>query len=275
MAENDSRPDQQATGRAFLILVAGACLGVGGQPLVNYYSGDSSLKTGIPALLTVLSGLALLAIAFFWHPQKGFGFRLMQKLSAWGSSPAPYALVLLSVWIYLETLEIQKAAQLRRIENDQLSIANVINRLVLPRRLTEHQQQMITVMLRFYEPCRYVFRLSPDQETGMFAGDIAKALDKGGWKRLEDGAPLSHQNSILQEGVHLTFIPSVEHAHKQYNWKDPDGGLIMQEAFGIAGVRLDGGCIDCQRDPGQEDLLVIEIGPPRRDSYAFTADEFR
>lgn len=265
-------PDMETNSLRRLSITFGlALLAVGGQPLVNYLSGDTSLHSVYPSLLTCGVGLVLIVGGFFWRPQVNVGSRFTQTLLRWSNSPISYSLILLLVWVYFETLAIQHNIQLAQVRNDQQSIAVVVDRLVLPRRLTQNQQQTISNFLSQFGSHEYAFRLvKNDEEAGTFRADIEQALIKGGWTRAATN-PYVYTDDV-PEGLSINFTQTMQNSQKPPDVRSPNASQLLEEAFGVAGVRLN------QTGGGSginvtEDRLEIGIGLPRRDTYEYTAPQ--
>jgi hypothetical protein len=260
--------------RGLLIALGLVLLAIGGQPLVNYFSGDLSIHSFVPSAIACIGGLGLVIFGFFWKPKPRpleAQSSLLQNLTKWSNSPIPYAVMLILLWIYFETLAIQRNNEVAMLRNDEQSIATVIDRLVMPRHLTKGQQRVISDFLSQFGPHEYAFKLPNDyEEAGSFRSDIEQSLIKAGWTRSETN-PYTYTNEI-REGLTLDFIQTPEHAQKGHDPKNPNASELLQMAFGLAGVRIDGGGGGGGANL-TEDLLVISIGRPRRDSYALTLPE--
>jgi hypothetical protein len=262
----DSPNTSTTNWRTLGISVGAVLLAVGGQPIVNFFSGDASVRSLIPGIVTCILGFTLILVSVIYRPKPEN--KLFQRLGAWSSSPAPYALILLLIWIYFETAAIQRNNEIVTLRNDEETIAKVIDRLVLPRHLTNNQQKAISSFLRQFEPHEYAFKLPLRyEEAGSYRVDIEQALMKGGWTRSATN-PYVYTDD-LPEGLSINFIQTMEHAQKQSDWRNPSASLLLQEALGIAGVRVDqtggGSGINVS-----EDRLEIGIGRPRKDAYVLT-----
>jgi len=260
--------------RGLLITVGCVLLAVGGQPLVTYISGDSALHTVIPSILACLLGLALILFGFFWKPKpmppEASG-TFIGKLARWSNSPVPYTILFLLAWVYFETLAIQRNNEIVTLRNDEQAIAKVIDRLVMPRHLTKNQQRVISDFLSQFSPHEYAFQLPNNyEEAGSYRVDIEQALLKAGWTRSAIN-PYDYTNNV-SEGLSINFIQTMEHAQKGNDLKNPNASQLLQMAFGLAGVRLNGSGGGSGINV-TEDRLVISIGRPRRDSYVLTTPE--
>jgi hypothetical protein len=252
--------------RTLLITAGFTCLGIGGSPLVNYFSGES-VKTPIPSMVVCVMGLSLLSAGFFYEPKPES--KLFLRLGQWAASPVPYALILLCFWLYLETLAVQRANELAALRNDEQAIARVLDRGVLPRHLTKTQQRIISTNLQQYDPQQFAFRiLQGDNEASSFGSDIAQALIKGGWT-LSAQNPYEYTREV-QEGLSIRLEQTQEHSQKQDEPRNPKPDRVLRMALGLAGVRLEGwgtgGTVSVDR-------VTIEIGRHRADSYQFTGSE--
>lgn len=265
--------DTQFTPKGLLWAFGLLLLAVGGQPLVTYLSGDSSLKTILPSLAVVIAGVMCIALALFWKPKEGSrGASLFERLGRWGASPIPYALAVFLMWVYFETIAVQHNIELATLRNDEQSIAKVIDRLVLPRRLTPLQQKTISQYLLQFEPHEYSFRVaSGSREADEYRSDIEQALTHGGWTIATNDSIVSATD--VPEGIEIQFTQTVEHAQHKNDPRNPNALLLLQEAFGLGGIRISGG----SQGGGPnvtEDRLIIEIGSAGKDSFAFTAPDF-
>jgi hypothetical protein len=241
-------------------------LAIGGQPLINYFSGEA-LKTPIPSFVVCAIGLFLLSVGIFYKPNPES--KLFLKLGQWATSPVPYAILLLCFWIYLETLAIQRANELVGLRNDEQSIARVLDRFVFPRHLTKTQQDIVSKNLRLFDTQQFAFRIfQGDNEASSYAGDIAQALTKGGWT-LSTQNPYEYTRDA-QEGLSVRLDQTQEHSQKPDDPRNPKPDKILKIVLGLAGVRLD------QMGSGSginvADRITIEVGLRRADNYQFTGD---
>jgi hypothetical protein len=59
----------------------------------------------------------------------------------------------------------------------------------------------------------------------------------GGWNRAATN-PYTYAHDV-QEGLSINFVQTMEHSQKPSDFKNPNASMLLQEAFGLAGVRLD------------------------------------
>jgi hypothetical protein len=228
------------TGGAFLLGTLGCFLSAaGGQPLVNYISGDKTLKTPLPAILAVLGGVILIFMAVFWRPSTGSGAALMQTLAQWGSNPAPYVIILLLLWGHLQTLAIRRNIELATLRNDQHSMTEVLNRFALPRQLSETQSNSIAQFLKSFPSQDVGIEVvQGDEEAISYGIDLQNALKRGGWnvKSLDFISP----PKVIQSGLSIDFIQTPENNQIQATTNNPKVNLLLRMALGNAGVAVDG-----------------------------------
>jgi hypothetical protein len=60
---------------------------------------------------------------------------------------------------------------------------------------------------------------------------------KGGWNRAATN-PYTYADDV-QEGWSMNFMQTMEHSQKPSDFKNPNASMLLQEAFALAGVRLD------------------------------------
>jgi hypothetical protein len=250
--------------RALLWAFGLVLLAVGGQPLVNYFSGDSSLKSFFPSLLVVVAGLFCIGLALLWKPNEGSrSATLFEGLGRLGSSPIPYAILALLMWGYFETLAVQRNIELAALRNDEHSITEALNRFVLPRQLTPEQIDTIGGFLQQFPPRDVNFLVvQGDEEASSYLMEFVRALQKGGWQVKS----IDYSPSPPQELGLWLANPSAIDSNDQ---KNPEPKLQLEESLGLAGVRFDGvtgGAIPGLNNNGA--VLTIGIGHRRRDSYA-------
>lgn len=246
-------------------LVGLAFITVGSQTLVNYISGDNSLRTIWPSAAVCVFGIALILVSFIWHPTADATNKFTQTLARWASSPIPYTLILLLLWTYFESLAVQRNIEMAQLRNDEQSITKALDRFVLPRQLTAYQINRIGSFLQFFPPQELVLHvIQGDEEAGGYEGDLRRALvDKGGWHvKSEDTV------ADAQGGLTIGFTPATDHEQTPSDWKHPKGDLILQEALGLAGVRANGGG-GSGGGVVAADYVTVTVGHRRRDSYAF------
>ena len=179
-------------------------------------------------------------------------------------------MIVAAIWLYNLVGEVRHDIQIVMLRNDVTSINYVLNRLVLPRHLDKFQQATITSFLLQFEPHEYAFRIIPrDEEASSYSADVNQALTKSGWKRAATN-PYIYADDV-PEGVSIDFTVTIEHAPK-YDQRNPNPGMLLEEAFGLAGVHLNGvsgGAVASIT----EDRLVISIGRRRMDSFEIISPE--
>jgi hypothetical protein len=164
---------------------------------------------------------------------------------------------------------IQKNNELAAVRNDEQSMAAVLRRTALPRRLTKNQQEAIANFLAQFPPDNYSIR-SVDNEAAVYGRDIAEALNQAHWKQVQ---PQPNPDSAFNDGLTISFVPAPPDLKSQDN-RNPSPSLLLQEAFGLAAVRLDGGTRSESAPSGiTEGYLEIWIGHYRMDD--FTSDARR
>ena len=119
-----------------------------------------------------------------------------------------------------------------------------------------------------FESCEVSFEIIPrNEEVANYRADLHEALTKGGWKlALKD--PIRYVEN-LQEGLNINFIQTPEHARQPYGPKNRRQTRLLQQAFGLAGLRIYGGGSGTGIDV-KEDSLLIRIGERRSDWYEMT-----
>jgi hypothetical protein len=148
--------------------------------------------------------------------------------------------MILLVWLYMVVTnilhDVQRNNQLVSLRNDEHSITQVLDRFVLPRQLSEGQIKSIGSFLQNFQPQEVSFELvQGDQEANVYQNDLQHALEKAGWHIKEvKSVPETSQS------LSIDFRQTPEHSQVQSDFKHPKGDLLLQEAFGLAGVRLDG-----------------------------------
>lgn len=249
----------ERTPNSLCITIGFVLLTVGGQPLVNYLSGDASLKTVWPSALVLLVGISLIIVGFVWHPKPNGENRFVQTLSRWSASPVPYTLLIVFILVYFETLAVQRNIELATLRNDEQSITEALNRFVLPRQLTSRQIDGIAGILKDFPAQEVVFNVvQGDEEADSYRADIQRALERGGWHTRTINRPESLPNDGLVFGFQrATGSP-------QGDIYRPDPLIILHMAFGLAGVQEDGE----NGGGGTENLVIISISHRRKDAYA-------
>jgi hypothetical protein len=260
--------DNQFGTKAILWAFGSLLLAIGGQPLLTYVSGDASLKSIFPSLIVVGAGVILVVLALFWKPKEGSrSASLFERLGRWGSSPIPYALVVFLMWFYFETLAVRRNIELASLRNDQQSITQALDRFVLPRQLSERQMDSIGGYLKQFPSVVFSFDIAKgDEEAGQYAADLGRALEKGGW-HLSAKDPYTYVEEPVYVGLSIGFRQAPGHAQMATDYRNPGANLVLQEAFGLAGVIVDssGSGTDSTTT---EDEIRLTVGHRRRDSYA-------
>lgn len=261
-----------------LEFVGGALVIATIQAVVVLYlqTGHLSLRVLVASLLVTIIGAFLLMCGLFWHriaPQGESKFA--NKLSEWASTPATYGLLLLIAWAYLAVISTAEAVsyntKIATLRNDEQAIAKVIDRLVMPRHLTTIQQRIIGSFLSQFGSHEFAFQLpANDAEADTYRTEIQAALLKGGWT-LSTTNTVSHPSDI-PEGLCILFSQTPEHIQKGIDPKNPNANELLQMAFGLAKVPVNG-MGNATAAVVTEDRLVVSIGPPRKDSYALVAPD--
>lgn len=252
--------------RPLSIAVGLLLCGVGGQPLVNYLSGDSSLKTAWPSLATVAVGVVVFLFGVFFRPRPDSESVLLRRLAGWGMSPVPYASAVLLVWVYFETLAIQRNIELATLRNDEQSITRALDRFVLPRQISNEQISMIASFLQNFPAQNFTMSIvEGDEEASEYGSYIERALEKGGWHMKS----LNPVKESAQSGLAFSFSQKPENQTppgEGFKWTLEHGSsfLVVQAAFGTAGVQVDG----WGGSGGSEDIVTVTVGHRRRNSYA-------
>jgi hypothetical protein len=254
---------------------------VGGTVIAGTVAADIFLfiTNGLPfrailiSAMLVVIGAVVLFCGLFWEKLAPAQETLFTaKLGKWAASPGFYLSVMLLLWGYLGAesmiLAVSRNNELAGLRNDEQSMAKVIDRLVMPRHLTELQRRVIRNFLSQYSAHEFSFRVPSNYEESMgYVGDISRALTESGWT-LYTTDPYVHTNDI-PEGVNLSIISTPENAQKPRDIiRNPNAMDLLQIAFGLAGVRVDGsGTGSSNGATVTEDRVVISIGRPRTDNY--------
>jgi hypothetical protein len=175
--------DNQATGRGLLLAVGIALLAIGGQPLVNYLSCDSSLKTATPSIIVVAVGILLVLFRRSMASERGTRSKTNAEIVRVGSIADGVCLPLLAVWVYMETSAARLLIRMKAAENDQQSITEALDRFVVPRQLTIGQIETIGHFLSSFPAQDVNFRIiAGDEEASSYSVEIMHALEKAGWR---------------------------------------------------------------------------------------------
>lgn len=179
--------------------------------------------------------------------------------------------ILAALWIYQTarevSREVRRSNEIVALRNDVQAIANVIDRAIMPRHLTRHQQMSFVSFLKQQsDPWPVTLRVKAgDQEADGFRADIQTALVKAGWSVTK----IEHNNEV-QEGLRITITRTMADSTLANNAKATDHAhhpeRILQWALAAAGVRIDGSGGGSGVNV-TETVLAIEIGQHRRDSY--------
>lgn len=268
-------PDPNRAAATLLGVLGGAFIvnAVQGVVVAAITGGNYSVTS---AVVFLSIGLLLFASGLGWNRIRGrIGDTLATSVTRVASDFRYWLALIFLPWIYvawIDTLaEIRRNNEIVALRNDVQSIAKVIDRVVLPRHLTKRQQAVISGFLSQFEPKEYSFRLSArDEEVGSFRSDIEQALIKAGWTRSSTN-PYVYADDV-QEGLSINFTQTMEHAQKANDPRNPNPSVLLQEAFGLAGVRINGTGGGSGINVTQ-DLFVISIGHPRKDSYELTVPD--
>jgi len=225
---------------------------------------------GPRVLIVVVLILGCLGLAYAWRKPSLQPSALRTSAESVAGDFRWWFGAIAAIWLYTIGMnaltEIRRNNEIVALRNDVQSIANVIDRGVMPRHLTKGQQSQISSFLLRFPPQKVRFNLVRGEEAGSYRSDIQQALEKGGWSV----AKIDYIDSATPyEGLRIDFTQTMDHSQQQEDPRNPKPDRVLLMALGLAGVRLNssggGSGINVT-----EDSLVITIGPPRRDSYQLT-----
>src|SRR6267142_1488760 len=271
MDEKDSSAIQK-----FLEVVGGLLIVGGLTPVMTALISGMDYRIW-PAIVVCVIGLMILFCGLFWHRLKPqTDTRFTSTLARIASEPRWWFVVIFGTWLYMAIATtiagIQRNNEIVALRNDVQSIAKVIERGVLPRHLNKRQQSAMSNFLLQFEPHEFSFKLSArNEEVGEYRVDIEQALLKGGWTRAATN-PYIYADDV-SEGLSINFMQTMEHVQKGTDFRNPNASMLLQEAFGLAGVRLNGTSGGSGINVTQ-DSLTIGIGLPRKDSYEFALPDW-
>jgi hypothetical protein len=209
-------------------------------------------------------GAVFLITALFWSATKPhLGFDFVMSLERLAGNFTVWFVMVGALWIYTAVATvltlIKQNNQMIALRNDVQSIATVLERIVLPRRLTPNQKQIISRFLKQFDSHEVSFEIiSGDEEAGVFTGD----LREGGWT-LSKKDPIRYVHNVSAGlSVHFTMTPI--HAQQVSDARNPGPDKLLGFALGVAGVRLNGMGSGTGLNV-TEDELVMRIGKRRMD----------
>jgi hypothetical protein len=248
--------------QAFFTALAIALIGCAVQPMIV------GTYRRIPTIATFVAAAVCLLMALVWNwlptPEPG---SLRAGIESAANDFRWWFAVIAAIWTYQVTIniltEIRRNNEILALRNDVQSIVTVLERSILPRHLNRGQQSAIINFLSRFPPCEVAFKvISRDDEASGYCGDLQQALTKAGWKITKT----NYSDDIQAGGIRTNFIQTMEHSQQPDDPAKPKPDHLIQIAIGLAGVRWEGG----GRGGGvnvTEDLLTIEIGRRRKDSY--------
>jgi hypothetical protein len=154
----------------------------------------------------------------------------------------------------------QRSHQLAALRNDEQSIVKVLDRLVLPRSLSDGQINAIAAFLHNYSPQEVTIEtLLGDDETSRYAAFFYQALSKGGWT-----IEMKHVPSLNQVGVSIHFTQTMQHAQIPTDYSRLKADELLKLSLASAGVPIDGSHGRGQGIAVEKDLLKLTVGVRRR-----------
>jgi hypothetical protein len=251
--------------RLFLQAFGTVLLAVGGQPLLTSIN-EPHHNILLPAVVCAV-GIVLLVVGFFWPPKTDSESTFLRTLVPVASDSRTYVAMIVILWLCMSIMSILSAAKVNNeilsLRNDQQSITQVLDRFVLPRQVNDEQARVIALFLQSFPPQEVAFDVAQgDEEAGSYRADLQRALEKGGWHT----KAINYVVDPPQIGLSISLIQTMAHSQIQADSQHPKADLILREAFGLAGVRVDGWGGTGDNIP--EDLIKITVGHRRRDSYA-------
>jgi hypothetical protein len=251
--------------KGFLVAVGILLASIGGQPVMNWITGDRSIRSIWFALMVFAFGLICILVGFFWTPSVDSKSRFVETLNAISVDARTYAALVVMIWLYFMVQQLQRNNEIVTLRNDVQSIARVIDRGVLPRHLAKSQQVTISEFLLQFQSYEANFQVVKGEEASSYMTDIIQAIKKGGWTV----GRVDYIEGYVPEGLRMEFEQTQEHSQQLDDLKNPKPNRILQMALGLAVVRLNGGGGRSGASITKDSLIVI-IGGPRRDSYEVT-----
>lgn len=173
--------------------------------------------------------------------------------------------LLFVVWMYLGAYSIVLLIQRDRladvVENDIVPFRMALERWVLPRRLTPEQIESIGAYLSRNRPYAVSFKIARhDEEASGYRCDVQAAIERGGWS-------VTHIDYAddLRTGLTTNFTQTMASSQSRDDHRNPKPDRLLSEALRMAGVQIDGGGGGSGVDV-TEDMLMVQIGPRRRDT---------
>jgi hypothetical protein len=160
----------------------------------------------------------------------------------------------------MESLALTRNNEIVALRNDEHSIAVALDRFVLPRHLTAEQ---LGSFLQLFPPQNVAVLVAKDDvEASQYLDDLKQALDRGGWHIKSNEFALD----TAPAGLSVNLVQSPAQMKVQPDNRSPNSAIRLQEAFGLAGVRLDGngGSV---RENVKEEILEITVGHRPKDNY--------
>lgn len=243
-------------------LWAGAFAGVG---------LDRLLKEGIRSVSGwVCIGIALLCfvvgkkyewIVRHFHISKEF----VQSLEKIASDARYWVFGLWMLWFYFAVGGIlNHIATVRSVgvlSKSVLAMENDIEVYVLPRHLRQKQTAMIADYLNHFDSHDFKMIVKEnDSEASDYASDINVALQKGGWKIVG----IDYKN--VPDGISLSLESTPERSAQGNQPRNPNPEMLIEQAFGQYGVRIDSSGGGGLSDYKGEDILTISVGARHRNT---------
>lgn len=248
-------PEGNLNPRGFILAVGLGLMWVALQP---YVEGTYRPYVFWPV---VTLGLACLILSWVW-PRLGSSAWRTSVESATADFRWWFAVVTV-VWLYAALTNVvterRRADEIAALRNDVQSIATVIERGVLPRHLTKNQQATFAIFLTHFPKHEVAFKvIRGDAEAEAYRTDIHQALVKGGWKVIS--VDLAED---VQDGLRTEFAQTTADAQSNAPG-NPNAELLLQMAFGLAGIKFDG---SGGTNGATKTLLTLQIGHNRKDVY--------
>jgi hypothetical protein len=258
--------------RYLLILIAVGLLAGIVQPLVQGVYLTSRV------LVTLVAVFALVLLAYRWPNIKSDALRLSGEKLA--NDFRTWLVITFLVWgsnVVINALsEIRRNNEVIALRNDIQSMARVIERGVLPRHLTRSQSSSLISFIQEHgtdSPVQMALLVKRDNsEADGYRADIEGALIKAGWS-LRSINGVDYSDSV-PEGLSIYLVQGNSHPPRNSSPSGPQ--LLLLEALGLAGVRVDGsigGGGGGERAEGKDqtdDLVTIAIGARKMDSDTLT-----
>jgi hypothetical protein len=252
---------------ALLGLVGAGFVTQGIGAILRQQTEWSSLRVFSVPSVAVLLGLIIFVAGLLWtRIRSRLPATLSDGLTRLAANAKTWVVMVMAVFLYNCLLQVRQNNEVAALRNDQQSIARVLDRIALPRHLSDRQVEIIADILQNFSAPKIALEvIQGDDEASDYRADIQRALEKGGWHVTSISQVVNTPEAQIPD-FSIYYLPAPGHAQTggATDFRHPSVVMGLREAFGLAGVGEISGSNDGGSGNVAQDTIKITIGHRRR-----------